>query len=46
MRHENIQTTMRYYVGQDAVAVADAMRSAVGDKVGDNGAFRAVGGGT
>ena len=25
MRHENIETTMRYYVGQNAEATADAV---------------------
>ena len=29
MRHESIETTMRYYVGRNADAVADALWSAV-----------------
>jgi integrase len=45
MRHEDIETTMRYYVGRDAEAVADALwaaadsaaASAAGTNSGNNG---------
>ena len=41
MRHENIETTLRYYVGSDARATADAAWKALestplGDNLGDN----------
>jgi hypothetical protein len=32
MRHESIETTMRYYVGRDADAVADLLWEAVNGK--------------
>ncbi|HEY3394682.1 MAG TPA: tyrosine-type recombinase/integrase, partial [Lacipirellulaceae bacterium] len=35
MRHEDIATTMKYYVGQNADAMADAIWSAFGDTLGD-----------
>jgi integrase len=35
MRHGDIQTTMKYYVGQDAEAMADAVWSAVGNTLGN-----------
>ena len=35
MRHEDIATTMKYYVGQNAEAMADTIWSAVGDTLGD-----------
>ena len=37
MRHEDIGTTMKYYVGQNAEAMADAVWAAVGDTLGDTG---------
>jgi hypothetical protein len=36
MRHESIETTMRYYVGRDADAVADRLWEAVETKVVGN----------
>lgn len=36
MRHENIQTTMEYYVGRDAEATADAMWQAFEQLPGNN----------
>jgi hypothetical protein len=41
MRHESIETTMRYYVGRDADAVADTLWDAFetntgGNKTGNN----------
>ncbi len=35
MRHEDINTTMKYYVGQNAEATADVLWAAVGDTLGD-----------
>ena len=35
MRHESIETTMKYYVGINAEATADELWKAVGDKTGD-----------
>jgi hypothetical protein len=35
MRHEDISTTMKYYVGQDADAMADTLWAAVGDTLVD-----------
>lgn len=35
MRHEDIGTTMKFYVGQNAEATADAVWAAVGDTLGD-----------
>jgi len=35
MRHESIETTMKYYVGQDAEAIADAITAAVGNTNGN-----------
>jgi integrase len=35
MRHESIETTMKYYVGQNAEATADVIWAAVGDTLGD-----------
>ena len=40
MRHESIETTLRYYVGQDAEATADAVWAAcerIGTLVGTSG---------
>lgn len=34
MRHESIETTMTYYVGQNAEATADALYEALGHKLG------------
>ena len=31
MRHEDIGTTMKFYVGQNAESTADALWAAVGD---------------
>ncbi|MDC0936713.1 tyrosine-type recombinase/integrase [Pirellulales bacterium] len=36
MRHESIETTMRYYVGQNAEATADELWRAVGNTSGNN----------
>ena len=38
MRHEDISTTMKYYVGQNAEATADLLWAAVGDTLGDTSA--------
>jgi integrase len=35
MRHEDIGTTMKYYVGHNAEATADVIWAAVGDTLGD-----------
>jgi integrase len=35
MRHEDIATTMKFYVGQNAEATADAIWAVVGDTLGD-----------
>ncbi|HEX4488093.1 MAG TPA: tyrosine-type recombinase/integrase [Terriglobales bacterium] len=35
MRHEDISTTMKFYVGQNAEATADLLWAAVGDTFGD-----------
>jgi hypothetical protein len=35
MRHEDISTTMKFYVGKNAEAIADAAWAAVGDTFGD-----------
>lgn len=35
MRHKDIQTTMKYYVGRNAQQVADIVHSALGDTSGD-----------
>ena len=35
MRHEDVQTTMKYYVGQDANAMADAIWNAAGNTLGN-----------
>ncbi len=35
MRHENIETTMKYYVGRDAIAASEALQSILGDTLGD-----------
>ncbi len=40
MRHEDISTTMKYYVGQNAEAMADALWASVGDTSGDTSASR------
>src|SRR5690606_16932690 len=43
MRHADVSTTMRYYVGQDADQFADVLWDAVsreGDRSGDTGAAR------
>jgi hypothetical protein len=36
MRHENIETTMRYYVGRNADTVADAVWKAYEGQIGNN----------
>jgi integrase len=36
MRHEDIGTTMKYYVGQNAEAIADALWSAAGECFGES----------
>jgi hypothetical protein len=36
MRHADINTTMKYYVGQNAEATADAIWKAAGDSFGDS----------
>ncbi|MEX2310641.1 MAG: tyrosine-type recombinase/integrase [Pirellulales bacterium] len=35
MRHADVQTTMKYYVGQDAEAMADAVWAAAGNTLGN-----------
>ena len=35
MRHESIQTTMKYYVDMDLGMLTDVLDEAVGDKKGD-----------
>ena len=35
MRHADISTTMKYYVGQNAEATADALWAAVGNTLGN-----------
>jgi integrase len=35
MRHEDISTTMKYYVGKEAEATADTLWAAVGNKSGN-----------
>jgi hypothetical protein len=35
MRHEDISTTMKYYVGQNAEATADALWAAAGNTGGN-----------
>lgn len=45
MRHESIETTMRYYVGQNAQRTADAAWAAfeqgnISGNIGQNGAFQ------
>lgn len=37
MRHENIETTMRFYVGRDAEATADVLWATESNNSGNNG---------
>lgn len=37
MRHEEIGTTMKYYVGQNAESTADALWNAIGNISGNTG---------
>jgi integrase len=37
MRHESIETTMKFYVGQNAEATADALWEAAGNTLGNSG---------
>ncbi len=35
MRHASIETTLTYYVGENAESTAEELWSALGDKLGD-----------
>ena len=37
MRHESIETTMRYYVGRNAQRTADVLWAAMGEDLGEGG---------
>ena len=43
MRHESIDTTMRFYVGRNAEAAADALWQAVANVSANTGDFESIG---